>query len=222
MSIYDVNFRNVASQLLPPDKRRLLMLAFVRALLSPLQYLRDLNIGSYKDGSPAVVYAAGTYSRGNRVRYFQAVYESLVDNNTAVPVDATAWVKVQENFIGVRERVQYNGQKVVLEYALNKWFNTQFRQPDGVSDIYITSSERVTPVFRIGATEKISSAVSTAGSTEFVENDYSLTAQISFAVHVPVAVYNALDPIAGNRDAVVRAFVDKYIHAGVLYSIVTY
>jgi hypothetical protein len=222
MGLYDVGYSNFGNQTLPPDKRFPKMIAWVSSLLTPMQYLRDLLFDSYKLGNTSVQYAPGTYNKGDRVKYNKAIYESLVASNTAAPSDLTKWVKVQDNYVGLDKRIQYNGQKLVLEFALNEWFSTVFRQPNLVSDIFISLAVQHLPVFRSGPIEDVSSTVAPDRSSEFVMNDYQFGARSNFTINIPLSVYNALDPIAGNRDGIVRNFVDKYIPAGILYNIATY
>lgn len=221
-TIYDIDFSKLGVQVLPPDKRFTRQAAWQKVILSPLQYLRDLWFGSYRTGSEAPVYAAGTYAKYDQVVYNKAVYESLIDGNTNPPTDTASWKLVQTNYIGLYERITYNGQKLVLEYAMNKWFGTTFRQPPLVSDIYININTLSIPVFVVGATESESSVVYTTGSSEFVINSYSVAVQYNFTIFCPVAVYDALDPLMINNEKIFRAFVDKYVPAGITYEITTY
>jgi hypothetical protein len=222
MSVYDIDYSITGPQLLPPDKRRTRMLAWIKALLSPLQYLQLLVFTSYKQGSTAPQYAAGAYNKGDRVVYFFSVYESLVAANTSVPTTPGYWVKVQDNFIGVDERVKYSGAKLVLEYALNKWFVTQFRQPPAQSDIYITVNQIVLNGFIIGATEARSSKIGITGSSEYIGSTSISAAGSNMDIHMPLAVFNALASTNAQRDSIVRAFVNKYVTAGIIYSVLTY
>jgi hypothetical protein len=48
MSLYDINFGNVSNLLLPPSKRKPKIKAWLRALLQPLQGLRDDIFVTYK------------------------------------------------------------------------------------------------------------------------------------------------------------------------------
>jgi hypothetical protein len=52
-TIYDIDYAKFAAQMLPPDKRFTRSVAWVKILLSPLQYLRDLYFGSFRTGSTA-------------------------------------------------------------------------------------------------------------------------------------------------------------------------
>ena len=223
-TIYDIDFSKFTPRMLPPDKRFTKTVAWVNVLLSPVQYLRDLWFGSYRTGSTAPTWVnTDPYPKYALVKYSnKVIYESLADNNTAVPTDATYWRVAQQNFIGLSERVLYNGQKLVLEYAMNKWFGTTFRQPPNVSDIYITRNAVPVSVFRSGGLEDISSVTYTNTSSDFVVNAYTLVPDANFTIHCPLATYNALASTDAQRDKIFRAFVDLYLPSGITYSITTY
>ena len=222
-TIYDIDFTKQAPQLLPPDKRFTRNIAFAKILLYPLQYLRDLWFGSYRTGSTATLWTVSTpYAKYTQVKYNKIVYESLKAANTDNPTVVASWRVVQPNFIGVFERVQYNGQKLVLEYAMNTWFGTTFRQPSSVSDIYISNNAMPVPFFRSTNADLSSSSVNLATSSEYVINGYSFATVKNFTIYCPVAVYNALDGTLINNDKIFRAFVDRYVPAGITYQIVTY
>jgi len=115
------------------------------------------------------------------------------------------------------------GEKLNLEFALNTWFDTVFRQPPAVSDIYlVTNAIAVSPVFRVGASELESTSVYSNISTELVINDYTFTDEYNLSIMVPVAVYNALGSTNDIRDSIIRNFADKYVNAGITYDIITY
>lgn len=223
MSIYDVDYTQAGSELLPPDKRNPFMLAWVKCILIPLQWLADLWFGEYRTGSTAQEWLdTTTYQKYQRAKQNTIVYESLIDDNTDAPTVTTSWQVVQANFIGLSERILYTGQILTLTYALNKRFVTVFRQPPNISDIFI--SNNVVPVFPFifGATSENSSSFFAQSSTEFFINDYSFTGEFNFSINMPTDVYNALDPTPSNCDKIVRAFVDKYIPSGITYNIVLY
>lgn len=224
MSIYDIDYSKQVPRLLPPDKRFTRTVAWLNILLSPIQYLRDLWFGSYRTGSSAPTWVnTDPYPKYAQVKYSnKVVYESLVDNNTALPTDTAYWRVAQQNFIGLSERIQYNGQKLVLEYAMNKWFGTTFRQPPNTPDIYITRNSIPVSVFRVGGIEDISSVVYTETSSDFVINQYTLVPDANFTIHCPAATYNALAATDAQRDKIFRAFVDLYLPAGITYSITIY
>jgi len=223
MSIYDVDLNKIAVQTAPPDKRYPLMVAWLKVLIKPIQWLRDLWMGSYRTGSSAVAWIVGaTYSKYDRVLYKQKVYESLTDNNTDAPYVQSSWMVIQDNFIGVFERVLYTGNKLIFEYAINKYFGSVFRQPPGVSDIYLTVAAKPSSVFIVGGTEQTSSIVYATTSSEFVINSYTFNPFYNLTIHVPLALYNSLDPDSLNCEKIIRNYADQYIIAGILYTVVTY
>lgn len=219
---YTVTFAQMAIDFLPPDKRFPVIAALLRVFLFPLQYLHDILTGSYYDGSTDPDYSPGTYNKGDRVIFKKSVFESLIDGNTDAP-DQITWYLVQDNFIGISERMKYNGQHIVLEYALNKWFGTTFRQPgEGISDIYTTTNPNLLNVFRSGGSNANSSITYANTSSEFSINDYSFSEIINLNLYVPAAVFSALSNNDGNREAIVRAFADKYIAGGIIYQVIPY
>lgn len=222
MSIYDVDYSKIGPQGMPPDKRGNLILRLLNALLAPVQWVRNLWMGSYRTGSSDQPYVSATYAKYDRVIYKQRVYESLIDGNTDAPTVQTSWMMVQENFIGVFERVLYNGTTLVLEYALNKFFGTTFRQPPNVSDIYMSVQAKPKDVFVIGGSDLNSSIVYAGSSSGFVINAYSFGAYFNLFIYVPSATFYALDPVPANCDKIIRNFVDKYIFAGIIYQIIPY
>lgn len=151
------------------------------------------------------------------------------------------WVKVTGNFIGAHERASYSAQKLIFEYALNRWFDTTFRQPvAGVSDIYIGINSNTNRQFFFGQYASNSffgpATNFTQGSvplSNFFSPGNSFLLQYDFSIHVSIAVYNALiNPsveatvAAGHnstlRDGVVRAFANLLNPAGSFYNIITY
>lgn len=225
MNILDVDFNLFALEQLPPDKRFEGNVALVQALIAPLQTARDLLLDSYANGSNAPAYdATKTYARKEYAIYGRSIYQSLLDNNTTDIQDVNGWDLVQENYIGIKERLKYNGQKIVLEYALNKWYGATFRQPgNGVSDIYLSTQPRYVQSFLVGGTEAKSSLSYANGSSEYVLNQYvDITQLISLIIYFPVAVYNTVGPDEAARQGIIRSFCDRYIYAGITYKVLTY
>lgn len=223
MSIYDVDFNKIVVQASPPDKRYRLFVAWLKALVVPIQWLRDLWMGSYRTGSTAIAWVNGTtYNKYDTVQYKQKVYESLIDGNTDEPIVQTSWMVVQENFIGVFERVLYTGNKLIFEYAINKYFGSVFRQPPNVSDIYTTVTAKPYSVFTVGGIENISSVVYSNNSSQFIINQYVFSPFANLTIHVPVALFNSLDPDPLNCEKIIRNYADQYIIAGILYNVITY
>jgi hypothetical protein len=222
-NLYDITFNNRAIDIASPDKRGPNHIALLQALLSVLQWCRDLIFGSYKVGATAPAWVSAPYSQYSMVTYKNAVYYSLISSNTSTPGTDGNWLLIQNNFIGVDERILYNGTKLILEYALNRWFKTVFRQPGGSnSDIYLTTNSTPVGIFVAGLTSRNSSSVYTHTSSEFVINGFSFAASYGLTVNIPIAVYNALAATNTDRDKVVRNFVNKYVTTGVSYNIITY
>lgn len=220
---YDISYAQQVIELLPPDKRFKNITAYLTdCMKSTVQFLRDAFLGDYRLGSTAPAYVAGTYGIGQKIIYNKGEYVSLIPNNTDAPTVISSWYLVFPNFIGVTERQQYNGQKVVLEYALNRWFGTTFRQPGaGLSDIYLSNNTKSIAVFISGGPNNSSSTYGDH-STEFSINSYSFANFVNLTINVPSAVYNALDANPLNRDNIILSFANKYILAGITYTIAVY
>lgn len=218
-TIYDIDYSQQVVELLPPSKRYINLVTFLQDCAKQLQYVRDATLTDYKTGSTVADYVSGTYQRGDKVKYKKGIYVSLVDGNTDLPT-ASTWYFQQQFFIGLDERLAYNGTNLVLTYALNKWFGTTFRQPgSGTSDIYISTNRIDADTFRVGYIEAECSYVGYGNSSEPVTYSDVFGIQYNATIFVPLAVYNALQPAA---DALIRSFTDMYIYVGLVYNIMTY
>lgn len=223
MSIYNLNYIQKVVELLPPDKRGPKMVNWLIDLLGPMGVNYSDLFVDYKTGSDYDLYnSLTTYNTGDRVQYSQSIYESIIDNNTLNPTDLSGWRVYEEYFIGVDERITYNHLKIVLENALNKRFNTTFRQPNLVSDIYIETNVPAANVFVVGSVEQESSIVYRETSSEYIINGYSFAIFNNFTVYVPLAVYEAQSADINAREPIFRYFIDKYNSAGLNYNIITY
>jgi hypothetical protein len=191
----------------------------MRSLVSEVEDDSDLLFNQYKLGSSDPAYTAGTYHRRDVVIFNGGVYECIVDSTTNDPTDQISWRRISVSFIGSDERIGFRSEKLVLEYALNKWFGTVFRQPPSTSDIFLQNNTVTTPVFIVGEVEDESSDIYTDSSSEFIIDGYDFTNQYNFAIHIPTAVYDAL---GSAKESIVRNFADKYVIAGILYTIIPY
>ena len=189
----------------------------MQALLKASQWCRDLVLGSYKLGSTAPTYSAGAYNIYDQVKFQKYIYECVKQGTTNDPTNTTDWRLIQENFIGVDERIKYNGQKLVLEWALNTEFDGVFRQPaTGLnSDIYITNIAAVLSGYRVGQTETGSSTGQTT-SSDSIGGTYPFVQINNFQINFKAALY------ALTNESAVRNFVDKYLPTSLNYIIVTY
>ena len=223
MGIFNISFNQKAIELLPPDKRQPVMIAWVKSMLAQLQYNQYSLMVDYKTGADYPTWSnISPYNKFDRVIYGQSVYESLSDNNNAEPTDAAYWRLYQLFFTGVDTRVKYNGERLVLEYGLNDRFQSTFRQPPAQSDIYITVNEPSARVFQIGATEKNSSLVYSNKSSEYVVNSYTFATFYNAVVNIPTATFEAISDDVDAREKIVRGFIDKILPAGIIYQVQTY
>lgn len=219
-TIYDIDFGQQSVDQLPPDKRDPQPLALMQALLKAAQWSRDLVLGAFKTGSSAPVYSPGAYNLYDQVKYGKSIYECITDGTTNDPTNTTDWRLIQPNFIGVDERIKYNGQKIVLEWALNTEFDGVFRQPaTGLnSDIYIGNIAATLAGFRIGEDETGTdvSSIGQTTSSDSIGGTYPFVQINNFQINFPAALY------ALTNESAVRNFVDKYIPISLNYTIVTY
>jgi hypothetical protein len=219
MSIYNISLSKIVSDLLPPKKRT----DENKSLLSGLftaWHRRTQDLYDYKRGSGYTPYVAGTYNQYDIVIFEKGVYECWENGTTTDPTDTTSWKQLNKSFIGADESQYFNGNRIVLEYALNTWFGTTFNNPPTLSDIYITNNVNLAPIFRVGTTESASSSVGVESSSEFVPVEFSVNTPLpSFAINVPIAFYTAL---GANAEQIIRDYADKYVATSITYEIITY
>jgi len=227
MGIYTVNYYTQAANALPVNKRLPKYLSWVNSIVSPMVWLRDVVFEVFKAGFEYNEYAAGTYAIGDRVKYNKSIYESLVGGNTDAPT-TDKWIKIVDNFIGTDERVLFRSEKIIFEYALNKWFNTDanpcvWSNIPAASTIYITNNAIASGFFRVGTSQDLSSYVGFGEVGEPIGNDGgAVTIQYAYTINIPTAVYAAFGADASTREQTVRNFADKYNIVGLFYNIQTY
>jgi hypothetical protein len=219
--MYNVDYNQKVIETLVPDKRQPKTVAFLQQLAKEVSINHNLLFNIYKSYQSAAVWTAGTYARYDIVRYAKSIYIAA-QTTTNEPTFTNAWVLVSPNFMGNDFRLAIRGEKLNLEYALNTWFNTTFRQPPLTSDIYLTTNNIIDSVFRVGFNEFESSKIYTETSSEFVINNYAFTNQFNLTISVPTGVYNSLGATNDIRTSIIRNFADLYISAGITYNIITY
>lgn len=216
--IYIISFNLFWEQLTPPILRQVLQLAWGKVLLKPLQYLHDLIFTDYASGGTAVEWdVLDPYVVGDRVYYIdRAVYECIANTTGDLPTDIDFWIKVLDNYIGIRERIMYNSQKIVFEYGINRWFMC--------AGIYVDNAAVGYAGFVMGGSGEYSSTMynSSVYSDAFLFNNYTALSVNHFTINVPVAVYTALAGNNTDRDNIIKSFADKYVMAGITYNIVSY
>lgn len=218
-----INFKDYIKSIFVPDKIKPNMLAFVNVVALELNNLQDNIFSTYKNLNSLPSWVAGTYQKGVLVKYGKSVFQSNEGNNTDVPITSNKWILITESFLGSDFRYKTRSERLVLEYAINSWFGTLFRQPPLRSEIYFTNNA-INPinVFRVGKTESNSSNVSNLSSSAYVMNNYTFLDQFSLNLNVPLAFYNSLGTTNNIRESIIKSFVNQYITAGITYQIVTY
>lgn len=236
--IFDI--ANYVLNALPLKYRLSKFVLFVQSLL--YGWIWDYNnFYVYRNSNAVTLFPwnnAATYGLNNYVVYNFSVYISLQAGNTGNnPLTApTYWLLVCQNFIGVNERVKYDGRYLTLTWALNRYFQTTYRDPPypppydfglgagTFSDIYITNAPISFVPFVVGLVSATSSMVST-GTTAWwvpVAPTYGTSSSYGFVVNIPTAVWTALGATSAIRNAVVNGFVAKYAVSGTTWTIVTY
>lgn len=232
------DFDNQALNQLPFRQRKPKWEAMAKAIVSQIKRMYRIFTG-YMNGESFSAYNPVTpYAAGNCVQYNFKTWESLIDGNVGNTPDISpsAWILRNSYFIGATERTKYNGRYITLTYALNRYFQTTFRQPpypapydNGLgggtfSDIYITNVAPAFNSFVVSTDDTPSSHVGTTGSTGLVSTVeiYTAASSYEFDINIPIAVFNALgadDPI---RESIVRNFADRYVVSSTQYNVVTY
>jgi hypothetical protein len=225
MTNYDFDNQQVGEQLDVPALRKPRNLAWSRVFTAPIQYLWE-KFMDWKDGYEYPAFnGLAVYQRGDRITYTDNVTYERIYQDPNFPVSGQPpdgfpqyWQVVNDNFIGAVERRKYNGQIIMLEYALNRWF----RNPLPANQIYIVNNV-TNSNFWVGNTGAYSSTVPNLSqySTSYVANANTVN-QYDFTVMVPSALYTSLGPDANTREKRVRKFVDKYKISGISYDIQTY
>lgn len=223
MSVPSVDYNNLLENQLPPNRRLPRFIALAKGFANYVIYLYSYFV-DYMNGTTANNYDAGvTYSAGSKVVYAYKVYESIQDSNTGNAPDGSPlyWMEMLPYFRGANERVKYQASKIVFEYALNRYFQTNFAQPPSVSDIYIGDLTPSYPTFLVGLTSDESDFVGTTGSTGYVtlSEEYVTASSYRFVINVPTSLYSSL---GAEAETIIRNFADKYAICGTTYTIVQY
>lgn len=223
---YSVDFNNLVTQLAPPLLRESKQIAWLTSLTYPIQW-DNINLSEYIYGASYSTYSSTYgYVTGDRVIWIDnGVYENILSSTGSSPTASTNWVKTNDLYIGAEERVKYNSQKILLEWALNKYFRviisndpTGWTGSNHTNQIWIENTPTNTAAFLMGYTGPYSSnLVDNAIYAEtWMGNAPSGFLSTSFTVWVPLALYNQYS------DAIFRAYVDEYVLAGMQYIVSSY
>lgn len=205
---YDCDFALQAQRLTPITKRQDIRLAINECISAPIQRNRDNFFNYYVNGDDSAVWDIGTnYDRYDRVNYHNRIYECTDAIIAELPTNTDYWVQVVVDFRGVNERIKYNCQKIILEWILNRWFGTTFRQPSLAgtpSDFYIVNNDRDGDIFYTSEFSLLDGVYQPGSVPQFASQmeDYigessAFTSSANFTVYykltdIPVAV--PIDP----------------------------
>jgi hypothetical protein len=173
MSFYGFNIYNAIINIISPDKRYTDNISYLRSLMSTLQWCRDLFFSSYNEGINTPYVDSNTYKYLDQVVFEGKVYSSLINSNNDIPTSSN-WELVQDDFVGVVDRLKITSNKLVQEFALNRQFGTIFRPPilvtdtQSASDIFITNNNPVYNDFLCGYSESESSDVTYLESADVI------------------------------------------------------
>lgn len=218
MAIFDINFPQASQSLTPPELRKDKLVSFLKSLIAPQQYLHNLVFDDYANGSSYSGYSAtSAYTIGDRVTYIdRRTYENLSGSTGVDPTDIYTWRFLNPIFIGARERVKYNAQIMVYEYALNRYFQT--------TGIYITNTPLIGPGMLIGLTGPFSSNISvgTSPSASYINGYFSGFTNYYYTIFVPNATFTGLSTTYFGSSQIIRSFADTLNLAGMRYSVSGY
>ncbi len=229
--IYDFDTDIVVPNLTAPVKRLPKFLAWLKSLTQPIQTAWENLFVDWKTGSDYLDYnGATTYNLGDKIVWSvdKCVYEAASITALGIgqsfsgvpPSNPVFWQKLNSNFIGADERITYNSQIIILEHALNKWFQNL----TATDQIFINTNSIASNLFLMGETGAYSSAMANNGpfANFFMPNTPNYPTQYNFTINVPAALFATLGTNSTNRENTVRTFADKYVLAGITYNVTTY
>lgn len=223
---YSLNFAGFWSNMLPPNKRLTKYLAWGRVLLTPLQWLRDRLFNDYKNGTTYTDYNAGTgYVVGDFFKWTdKGIYFCFANAPIGTtPLDTNYFYKTQDSFVGITERMSYNSQKLVFEYALNKWFGQTFVNPPSTNPIYITNNTIDMNSFLVGSldTDTAYAVLNDVDARQFVGSGYSSNNQYAFTIHYPIGLPATLGITDNQLKDQISAIANGIKLSGTRFNIVT-
>jgi hypothetical protein len=233
MSIYDINYNNVVGNMIAPFLRTASLLKWMYALISPIQWLRDRffynyvnsDLYVYCDGvTPLIINYAGTL-----VKFIDnSLWETQIDNvDTSVynPTIGqvsdingnTIWIKIQDDFVGLNERVMYSNQKMLFEYLLNNYFKHDI----SANNIYINTNDISHNMVEI-AEEDVDSFVIAQNDIDSLYwiSEWDVEKQeFNFKIFVPTLIATQLGT---NYQQIISQIVDRYNYFGLIYNYLIY
>ena len=228
--LFDFDIDIVIPNLTPPVKRLPKYSAWLKSLTTPIQQAWQNLFVDYKTGSTYADFDIGTtYNLGDLVIWTdKCVYEASSVTSLGVgqsfsgvlPNNTAFWTRVNNNFIGTDERVKYNSQKLLFEYALNRFFRIAASPAD---QIYIQNNFiDVGDVFVMDTDSEESSVMplDSAYQEDYMDLTATYTSGVyDYTIFFPIADYTAL---GSQADSIIRSYADVYNSIGMQYDIQTY
>lgn len=171
-------------------------------------------------------FSVKSFSVGDRINFIdKAVYECILLNTGGIgALNSIYWIKVQDIFLGIKERTKANSQVMLFEYMLNKYFGTDFNYPATTNDIYIAQYATQIQTFYMGRSGDNSSYMPRDSAYQFnyLSRNYLSPIVTHYAINVPAATYNSLASNDADRESIIRSFADKFNMAGIVYEVIKY
>lgn len=224
---YNINFSQVWQNIMPPNKRLTKYLAWGNVLMYPMQWLHSRFFVEYKEGTIYLDWNSGTaYTVNSFVKYTDKGIYCCIKNTTAgiTPLNTEYWYKTQDNFIGLTERMKYNSQKMIFEYALNRWFGLTYLQPPSVSPIYISNNTLDLNNFVVGTEDNDTAYASLSGdyTYDFVGTTVTSYSQYSFTIYYPTSLPATLGITSTELEKQIEDLANKLKISGTLFNILSY
>ena len=226
---YNVQFDIVAEQISPPIVRKPSYIAWITVLVSVIQGLWDRIFNLYVLGSTAAAYdPAVTYVVDDRVLFTdRGVYKCILSTTGNAPTNIVYWIKDSDNYIGARERVMYNSQKILFEWALNRnfmWPHIYQNYPLHSTGIYIENTPILSNAFLMANSGQLSSVLVNKSlyAQAWLINTPNFSFHSCFTIWVPYALWTPMGISDAERENIVRNYADDYVISGIQYSVLPY
>ncbi len=211
-SVYDIDFGKITEALLPPKFREAKWIAWLKSLITPLQWTKDNTFDKFRLGWDDALLqkwsSIATYHVDDLTLFRNKVYVCIQTTTPSIdPTNTAYWFKILDDWVGSDERVMYCGQTLTLTYLLNKHFGLTFRQPNGLSDVYLENLINQPSLFKIGFNETESSLISIEGILvgSYI-GDGTPPSDYTFKVYYPVADI----PTGSDLFKELQGLVEKY------------
>ncbi len=224
--LIDIPTNQRAADINVPILRQPKFMALLLAYLKPTVKLQSDISQNYLGSLTYLSYNILThYTVGSRVTSGRSSYECIQANTDKPLTDTNYWYKVSDDNVGLSERLNYNCQKMQLEYILNKRFNTI---PGGTSppfsnaagNIYIVSHHGLPRIAWIGRNNAISSYIKPLNANKFYYHTDGLANLngTNYTIYVPAAIYT----ISTDMPDQIRNETNKYNAVGLNFDIQPY